>query len=1127
MTTHAVGAVSHGRCRRASRLEGRPEALRERLQAMSPHRRYHTLNTLVQALVDANRHDRVQALLDEDAWMRARVEAGGFDYGGFRDDLAVAETAFRRMVGVDPVSQEAPVGLRLLVRVALLRAITNSLALEVHPAVVTRALELGVWSSRRAAAVAARIPDPRVKLELCVALLASGRLDATENGVVQEDAIAAAEAQGYETAQVQGLVDLAPLVTGRAQGQLFDVALQLELRQRVRVLAALAPRLPAPLAERLVEDAAREEDVPFVHIVEAVGPHLSGAALARAVARARTAENLEARVRALEVFETIPAEEVAAEVDELVASPDDGRVVWTVRALARHVDDEQRERLAERVRRCRDPTTVAAALVALAGAGGEALRSEGLSAVLALPADDQLWLVAALPASSSDLFQEAVREAVARASLLEDSYEAATLLVALAAKLPHDAVVGVHRRVVEIADRVDEGARAEFLGDLAPHLAPEVLLDALVRVRSFRRPSDRVELLAALAPRLPVDALSEAAGIALELEPGSDRTRAFAAVAPRLGPAEAHACLLEIGGKLSDYDALELLGALAPALPASDRALLLEEAEQMTNASERGPLLAALAAVNHGSDRGRAAGGVLAAVAECPYEYLRDEMLGRVAPLLEGSLLERALDLVLSLADDADGLAAVGQLLRRAGPAAESTVVAEALARVRRLRGEADTPQFAGVGSRAPLAVALAALAPALSADSAAEALELARRIADLPGRAEVLVALAPVLGPERFETMLTAVDEIPVEERPASGGVVLTLGGDSEEPPDEQPLLTGEGERAAVLAALADVGGTEGAAELLDRALRLKAGHLRARTVARLAPHLAEANLVTALESVLSYPSDDGDDRPSALRALAPRLALEQRRRALLTALRLTYQPDRERSVAALVGALSDDPDLAREGLAALTDWRMIPDAVAALAPVFTPEERRQWTGRVSAAEAPASSAVKALVALAAASDDETRDAATANALEIARRAAEPDVLETLAPHAPHGSLLDAALELPGEAEWREDDAPRALALTRLAPFLDGDERARAVEAALELSQARERLRSLTALGSLGEARRALADVLREAGDGDRAAVLALCRTSEALAPPILPDEVVAALAEDVLEVTGRWVWQ
>jgi hypothetical protein len=1094
---------------------------------MSPHRRYHTLNTLAQALAAAGQYDRLEVLFDDDAWMQVRLEGQEFDYGGFRNDLAVAKAVFRRSIDNDPASPEAPSALRLLVRVALLRAITNSLALEVHPAVVRRALELGTWSSRRAAAVAVRIPDPRAKLELCLTLLASGLLDALDSGVVQEHAVATAPAQEYEHAQARALVDLAPLVSGRVQMQVFDAALGLELRDRVRVLAALVPRLPAPLAEHLVEEAAAEEDAPFMYVIEAVGPHLSGSALAAAVARARAVELPEAHARALEAFASIPPEEVEAEVDEVVASLDDGRVVWTVRALARHVDDEQRERLVQRVRRCGEATAVAAALVALASVDGEELRGEALAAVLALPGNDRLWLLTGMQPSRSGQLQGAVRDAVAQAALLEDPYTAAELLVALARKLPRDATIGAHREAVALADRVEDEDRGEFLRDLAPHLVAQALRDALARVRRVERQRDRAELLEALAPRLPDDSVADAAEAALELSAGSDRTRAFGAVAPRLGPAGAHACMLEIFGIASDHDALELLAALAPALAEADRSLLLEQAERLTDPSDRGPLLAALAAAAHSDDRARAVAGVLAAAKECPYKYLRDDMLERVAPLLSGQLLERALDLVLDLGDDAEVLAAVGHLLRRAGPAARRAVAADALARARALRSAANIPGF---GERAPLAVALTALAPALCGDDAFEALELGRGLADLPGRAEVLAALALELGAERFETVLAAVDEVPVEARPPSGAPVLSLTGDPE-PPDEEPQMTGEHERATVLAALADVGGPDCASQLLDRALRLKAGHLCARVVARLAPHLAEPDLVPALDAVLAYRSDDGDDRPAALRALASRLPLDQRRRALRTALALTYPPDRERSVAALVGMLSDDPDLAREGLASMTDWRMIPDAIAALAPALAPEERREWIERIAAADAPVSSAVEALAALAAASEDVDRDIAAAHALEIARRAREPDVLAVLARVPPPygaGPPLDVALELPAEAESREDDAPRALALALLAPFLSRDERARAVEAALALPRARARARALAALGgAVGQARRALADVLSETGEGDRAAVLAVCRDPDLLAPPIVTEEVVVDVAEDVLEVTSCWAWR
>jgi hypothetical protein len=796
-----------------------------------------------------------------------------------------------------------------------------------------------------------------------------------------------------------------------------------------------------------------------------------------------------------------------------------------VRALAGQLDDEQRERLAARVRRCADSTAVAAALVALAGAGPERLTSEALAAVLELHGENRLWLLAGAPPSDSEEIRTAVADGIGEAARLEDPYTAAELLIALARKLPRDAAVAAHLEAVALTDRVDDEDHAEFLRDLAPHLAPEALRDALARVRRVERERDRRELLEALAPRLPDDAVADAAAAALELSPGSDRTPAFAAVAPRLASADAHACMLDIFGRSSDHDALELLAALVPALAAADRALLLDEAERVADACDRGTLLAALAEAADGEHRAAAAAGVLAAAKGCPYEYQRDEMLERVAPLLADELLERALDLVLELGDDADVLSTVGHLLRRAGPAARLAAPADVLARARALPGAADAPGF---GRRAPLAVVLTALAPTLAGDAAAEALELARGLADLPGRAEALAALARALGAERFETMLAAVDELPVEARPPSGAPVLSLTGDDESP-DEEPQLTGEHERATVLAPLADVAGPDGASRLLTRALRLKAGHLRARVVARLASHLDEAELVPALDAVLSYRSDDGDDRPDALRALAPRLPLDQRRRALRTALELTYPPDRERSVAALVGALSEDLDLAREALAAMSDWRMIPDAVASLAPALSPEERREWTERIAAADAPVARAVEALVALADTSEDGTRDLAAAQALELARRAREPDVLAAAArlPLPGAAPLLEVALELSAEAEWREDDAPRALALARLAPFLSGDERARAVDAALALPRARARARALATLGAVGEARHALADVLRDAADGDQAAVLAVCRDADLLAPPLVPRETLAAVAEDVLEVTGRWSWR
>nr|MBC7245282.1 ATP-binding protein [Chloroflexota bacterium] len=117
-----------------------------------------------------------------------------------------------------------------------------------------------------------------------------------------------------------------------------------------------------------------------------------------------------------------------------------------------------------------------------------------------------------------------------------------------------------------------EGARAEALAALAPHLEPDLraqaLAEALQAARGIWDEGARAGALAALAPHLEPALLAEALQAARGIWDEYSRAEALAALAPHLEPALLAEALQAARGIWDEYSRAEALAALAPHLAA-------------------------------------------------------------------------------------------------------------------------------------------------------------------------------------------------------------------------------------------------------------------------------------------------------------------------------------------------------------------------------------------------------------------------------------------------------------------------------------------------------------------------------------------------------------------------------
>lgn len=149
------------------------------------------LDSLASHLYHGGQRDRLQELISQ-TWMAARFEGSDYTYEGFIDDVMRAWQSAHEEAQRQIEADEAPAALAQCVRYALIRTSINSLSANYVPALVARAVETGLWPAERALSVASRVPDPKERVDMLVALLATDHLSAEQSVQAQEAGLDAA-----------------------------------------------------------------------------------------------------------------------------------------------------------------------------------------------------------------------------------------------------------------------------------------------------------------------------------------------------------------------------------------------------------------------------------------------------------------------------------------------------------------------------------------------------------------------------------------------------------------------------------------------------------------------------------------------------------------------------------------------------------------------------------------------------------------------------------------------------------------------------------------------------------------------------------------------------------------------
>jgi hypothetical protein len=105
------------------------------------------------------------------------------------------------------------------IRYALIRTSINSIAGNYEPALVARAVEVGLWSPERALSVARRVPEASKRAGMVAAILGTGKLSPAQREEAEKAGLEAAMAVRYERWRAEELAALVPHLSGETKHQ--------------------------------------------------------------------------------------------------------------------------------------------------------------------------------------------------------------------------------------------------------------------------------------------------------------------------------------------------------------------------------------------------------------------------------------------------------------------------------------------------------------------------------------------------------------------------------------------------------------------------------------------------------------------------------------------------------------------------------------------------------------------------------------------------------------------------------------------------------------------------------------------------------------------------------------------
>jgi hypothetical protein len=329
-------------------------------------------------------------------------------------------------------------------------------------------------------------------------------------------------------------------------------------------------------------------------------------------------------------------------------------------------------------------------------------------------------------------------KALDAAAIISNGYSRSEALANLAPHLPPDLVV----QALSDAAAMTE-ARGDTLASLARHLPSELLPQVLPAISDDR---DRAQALTALAPHVPADerpgVLSQALAAAVGIADENARAHALTSLAPHLSPELMTQALTDASAITDENARSKALASLAPHLPSE---LLPEVLPAISQDRDRAQALTALAPHVPADERPGVLSQALAAAAGIADENARAHALISLAPHLSPELMTQALTDASAITDEHDRAIALTRMALHVSADDRPDALAQALDAV------------AAITSESARELELQSLAPNLSAELMPRALAAATAITENGDRAKALGYLAPHLPPELLAEALAA----------------------------------------------------------------------------------------------------------------------------------------------------------------------------------------------------------------------------------------------------------------------------------------------------------------------------------------------------------------------------------
>jgi hypothetical protein len=565
----------------------------------------------------------------------------------------------------------------------------------------------------------------------------------------QLDALAAAPAirddDDRAAAQATLATHLAEL--GRPEGALAAAQAIEEGYWRVQALTAIAHRLPQGLlaeplaAARALQDADRQGMT-----LAKLAPYLPRELLSKALAAVEAIERYQSRwsdseEKWREALAGVPDHAAAVLLAEAGAVREINGEKYQAQALvalAPHLPQELLAQALTVAQAIRSEEHRAEALVGMAPHLPKALLAQALTIARAIRWE--AYRAEALVGMAPHLPKALLAEALDGMAPRPAEELSAAALTGLA---PHLAALGdpaAALAMIQATEDPYQGAKAEALAKIAPHLPLELLNKALATAQALQGEKNYATALTGLVPRLAeLGDPKQALKLVRTIRDAYRRVLVLIELAPYLTPTLLAESLKMVQAIEKEYDRARALTGLAPHLPPTLLAQALGAVRTMEREGYQADVLAGLAPFLSQALLDQA----LTAARAIEEERHRAKALAGLAPrLAELGRLEEALNTAQVIQDRFWRARVLSQLAPRL---AELGHLAEALDMARAIRYD---------GSHR--AKALAGIAPHLSRELLLEALATAREIKDIAARAQAFAALA---APLQGETLVEALE--------------------------------------------------------------------------------------------------------------------------------------------------------------------------------------------------------------------------------------------------------------------------------------------------------------------------------------------------------------------------------